>query len=163
MSSNHTANYGLSQWERTDKVLMEDFNADNAKIDAALGGHRETLEQLVKTAGLVPKLGNCQIETFTYTGAGTTEAGKTVPFAKRPVFFMIFGPRYSGALCGFGEGDSAVYLGRYMGSGNNDFYYIPISLTWSGNTAVINQRDASYFMDLAEESYRVVAFRAMDR
>ena len=36
MSTNHTPNYGLSQWERTDAVLMEDFNADNARIDTAL-------------------------------------------------------------------------------------------------------------------------------
>ncbi len=36
MPSNHTPNYQLSQWEKSDKVLMEDFNADNAKIDAAI-------------------------------------------------------------------------------------------------------------------------------
>ena len=34
MASNQTPNYGLSQWKRTDQVRMEDFNADNAKIDA---------------------------------------------------------------------------------------------------------------------------------
>jgi hypothetical protein len=32
----HTANFGLTQWEKTDRIQMEDFNADNAKIDAAL-------------------------------------------------------------------------------------------------------------------------------
>ena len=36
MPANHTPNYQLSQWERADKVLMEDFNADNAKTDAAI-------------------------------------------------------------------------------------------------------------------------------
>ena len=36
MSSNHTPNYNLSQWEAEDKVLRTDFNADNAKIDAGL-------------------------------------------------------------------------------------------------------------------------------
>ena len=40
MPSNHTPNYALNQWERDDRVLMEDFNADNAKIDAALGRRR---------------------------------------------------------------------------------------------------------------------------
>ena len=39
MASNHTPNFNLSQWEKTDKVQMEDFNADNAKIDAALACH----------------------------------------------------------------------------------------------------------------------------
>lgn len=33
-----TAQFGLNQWERTDRVLMDDFNNDNKKIDAALAG-----------------------------------------------------------------------------------------------------------------------------
>ena len=36
MSTNHTANYNLCQWEATDQVQRTDFNQDNAKIDAAL-------------------------------------------------------------------------------------------------------------------------------
>ena len=36
MSTNHTTNYNLNQWEATDKVLRTEFNEDNAKIDAAL-------------------------------------------------------------------------------------------------------------------------------
>ena len=36
MSTNKTTNYSLNQWVKSDRVLMEDFNADNAKIDAAL-------------------------------------------------------------------------------------------------------------------------------
>jgi hypothetical protein len=32
MPTNHTENYQLSQWERSDRILMEDFNADNAKL-----------------------------------------------------------------------------------------------------------------------------------
>lgn len=31
-----TAHYELSQWELEDRVLMEDFNRDNAKLDAAV-------------------------------------------------------------------------------------------------------------------------------
>jgi len=36
MPSNYTPNYNLNQWEADDRVLRTDFNADNAKIDAAL-------------------------------------------------------------------------------------------------------------------------------
>ena len=36
MSTNYTEHYNLCQWEPADKVLREDFNADNAKLDAAL-------------------------------------------------------------------------------------------------------------------------------
>ena len=32
----HTTNYNLNQWEAGDRVTRADFNADNAKIDAAL-------------------------------------------------------------------------------------------------------------------------------
>ena len=36
MPSSQTPNYNLNQWSKEDRVLMEDFNADNAKIDAAI-------------------------------------------------------------------------------------------------------------------------------
>lgn len=32
----HTKHYHLSQWSMGDRIQMQDFNADNAKIDAAL-------------------------------------------------------------------------------------------------------------------------------
>ena len=31
-----TSNYQLNQWDKEDRILMEDFNGDNAKIDAAI-------------------------------------------------------------------------------------------------------------------------------
>ena len=50
MPSNQTANYALSQWVKSDQVRMEDFNADNAKLDAAL----KAAEQ--RSAGLDAKI-----------------------------------------------------------------------------------------------------------
>ena len=38
-----TGNYQLNQWESADRIQMEDFNADNAKVDAALKGQAEAL------------------------------------------------------------------------------------------------------------------------
>lgn len=43
MPTNFTENYHLSQWEATDPVLREDFNADNLKIDEALRKHTAQL------------------------------------------------------------------------------------------------------------------------
>ena len=43
MATNYTTNYQLNQWEPTDQVLRTDFNADNAKIDAALKGLRDII------------------------------------------------------------------------------------------------------------------------
>ena len=34
----HTTSHELSQWAETDRILREDFNSDNAKIEAALSG-----------------------------------------------------------------------------------------------------------------------------
>ncbi len=34
-----TPNYKLTQWAKTDRIQMEPFNQDNAKIDAALKAH----------------------------------------------------------------------------------------------------------------------------
>ena len=46
MATNHTTHYDLNQWQATDQVLRTDFNADNAKIDAALAvlGHAQVLD-----------------------------------------------------------------------------------------------------------------------
>ena len=43
MSTNHTTNYDLNQWEGTDKVLRTEFNQDNAKIDAALKANADAI------------------------------------------------------------------------------------------------------------------------
>lgn len=44
MASNHTSNYNLNQWKGADKVLREEFNADNQKIDTALKGLSEQIK-----------------------------------------------------------------------------------------------------------------------
>lgn len=36
MASNYTEHFGLCQWEGTDQVLREEFNENNAKVEAAL-------------------------------------------------------------------------------------------------------------------------------
>ena len=41
-----TTNYQLNQWAKPDRVMMDDFNADNAKIDAALKANGGGLRQL---------------------------------------------------------------------------------------------------------------------
>ena len=46
MSTNHTTNYDLNQWEATDKVLRAEFNEDNAKIDAALKSNADAVGTL---------------------------------------------------------------------------------------------------------------------
>lgn len=53
MANAQTEHYGLNQWSPGDPVLREEFNQDNAKIDAALDTK-----------------GNCRITTGSYVGTG---------------------------------------------------------------------------------------------
>lgn len=47
-----TPNYKLTQWVKTDRIQMEDFNADNAKLDAALKAHDTAIAARATTAAL---------------------------------------------------------------------------------------------------------------
>ena len=87
MPSNQTPNYALNQWERDDRILMEDFNADNAKIDAALA------TQAALLAGLEARKGNCRIECRNYVGTGNSgpDYPTVITFSRRPLSVIIFG------------------------------------------------------------------------
>ena len=50
MATNYTANYGLCQWEPEDNFLREEFNQDNAKIDAAIKTAEEGTQALAEEA-----------------------------------------------------------------------------------------------------------------
>ena len=66
-----TAQFGLNQWEMSDRIQMDDFNADNAAIEAALAKR------------------NCQFYTASYIGDG--EATKSWTFPAKPVLVVIIG------------------------------------------------------------------------
>ena len=95
MPSNQTPNYKLSQWEKSDRIQMEDFNADNAKIDAAIKAEadaRAAGDAALNTA--LSKKGNLRVEIYSYVGTGT--CGKDnptfIPF-NNGTPFMILIPR----------------------------------------------------------------------
>ncbi|MCF2662958.1 hypothetical protein JQM66_00085 [Oscillibacter valericigenes] len=83
-----TANYGLNQWDAGDRIMMEDFNADNAKVDQALAEQRD---ELVAMTAALALCGNCEIVTGTYTGTGTygKDGPNTLAFEKEPVLLFI--------------------------------------------------------------------------
>ena len=70
MASQQTPNYKLSRWAGTDRILMEEFNDNWDKIDAAMAG-----------------FGNCKIEYGTYRGTGTIEHSLT--FSAKPMAVFI--------------------------------------------------------------------------
>ena len=53
MATNYTTNYALCQWEPTDPVIRTDFNADNAKLEAALTSLETRVSMLSR---VVPRL-----------------------------------------------------------------------------------------------------------
>ena len=42
-----TTNYQLNQWAKSDRIMMDDFNADNAKIDAALKANADAMPRIL--------------------------------------------------------------------------------------------------------------------
>ena len=74
---NKTANYQLNQWAKSDRVLMEDFNADNAKLDAALAAlDEENTQRKSAISALQTKSSLQEIKTVSAT---TAEPSVTVP------------------------------------------------------------------------------------
>ena len=156
MPSNQTPNYKLSQWERADKVQMEDFNADNAKIDAALKAETDARTAL---AAQVAKRGNCQIWAATYTGTGVygKEHPNTLAFPRPPLLVMIFNkgdtppimiaPRGTPRVCPFRNGHN--FTSTYV--------------TWSGNNMIWwSDVNAYNQMNSEKNEFTVIAFLSMD-
>ena len=48
-----TTNYQLNQWAKSDRVMMDDFNADNTKIDAALKANADAIAETAAAFPLV--------------------------------------------------------------------------------------------------------------
>ena len=68
----YTKNYHLNQWEPTDRVLREDFNEDNRKIEEALGKKVE-------------------IVLGTYTGNSTTyTSSQNIVLGWKPKAILVF-------------------------------------------------------------------------
>ena len=104
MATNYTTNYELNQWRSTDQVLRTDFNADNAKIDAALAGKAETETETVSAlqAAVAGKAEQADLSALeaqvnsmgiakaegTYTGDGGTQQAITTGF--RPALVILF-------------------------------------------------------------------------
>ena len=136
MPSNVTKNYSLSQWERSDKVLMDDFNADNAKIDAALGTLATRVSQKAEQSALQAEVNaraaaitslsqsrNCRAYHYSYTGTGQSgrEHPSTHTFPGKPLFVYIAGTTGYNIL--------AIQGQAFTPNSNRTVIF-----TWSGNS-----------------------------
>ena len=80
---NHTTNYQLNQWEATDRVTRDDFNADNAAIDTAL----KTVADAAAAAQSAVS-GAVKLVTGSYTGNGAESRTINVGFAPKAVLLF---------------------------------------------------------------------------
>ena len=153
---NKTANFQLTQWEKTDRIMMEDFNRDNAAIDAALKGNADKAAAL-QTA--LASCGNCQIGISTYTGTGTRgeEYPTVITFPKMPTVFFVRGRgTFFAAQGGASEGSLIVY-----DSGSAQIQ--DALLSWSGNQlSIVSSNNAKYQLNTDNSLYWVLALYQMD-
>ena len=145
---NKTANFQLTQWEKTDRIMMEDFNRDNAAIDTALKSNADKAAAL-QTA--LASCGNCRITLSSYTGTGTLgEAHPTsLTFAEPPLLVFILGPE-SGFMA----------RGRAMNAFQSSSNATPTT-TWSADQKTVSwytPYDAKYQLNTKDAVYQVLCF-----
>ena len=134
-----TANYGLNLWEKTDRIQMEDFNADNAKIEAALSG--------------IPK-----IAIGTYTGKGTSGSGNknSLTFDFAPTIVII-----SANSTAIGGAGTILLAGQTQNAGASaqyNSYSLELHVSWNGNTVSwYSDRDAVRQLNLNNTTYHYFA------
>lgn len=79
----HTANYQLSQWEATDRIQMEDFNGDNAKVEAALTALAAADNNAAHALTTAVSRLNGRFYTGTYVGTNTFP--RSLLFPRKPL------------------------------------------------------------------------------
>ena len=116
----YTTNYQLPQWVKSDRIMMDDFNDANTKIDAALKSHDDSFAAL--EAALALK-GNCTIQLSTYTGTGSH--GETAPnsltFAAVPSLVLLLSD----------EGRTMLFFGGISRACND---HGACTVSWAGTT-----------------------------
>lgn len=140
-----TENFELNQWEKTDRILMEDFNGDNSKIDAALKTLNTTVAQHTTALG---RVGNCQLYTTSYTGNG---GAKSLSFPKRPLGVIVTGS--DGGLLVLVQGQTKSYARFASPAYLNTISWSKNSVSWS----YIGTGNGLEQMNAAGTTYQVLA------
>ena len=106
-----TEHYQLNQWDAADSVRREDFNADNARIDAALGALKDAAE--AETAAREEAVAGAVV-VGTYQGMAPKSdptAKGTVTLGFRPRFLLVREISYQGSSASGDYGWTPVNLG----------------------------------------------------
>ena len=154
MSTNHTTNYNLNQWEATDKVLRTEFNEDNAKIDAALKANADAIaaEEEAREAAVAGK-GNCQIYMASYEGKSPGTSTVTVQFPWLPTLAVIVGTDGQGAV--FTSSQTSIRTNFEYGSNTFTPVWSDTTLSWDSSNYGPSRLNGSGV------TYTVIAFRML--
>ena len=168
MASNYTEHYDLCQWEATDAVQRVEFNADNAKIDAALDAlagqvaekaDGDDLAALSETVAEVSAgMGNCDMELLTYTGTGAMgqSSPTRITFSVLPDAFLVVGDL--AILLGRGGVKEAILACKAVTY--SESFVSSSSLTWTGTQmSLYNSVDARYQMNSENKVYWVLGLK----
>ncbi len=152
---NKTEHYQLNQWQLHDRVMMQDFNADSAKLDAALADHDSAFAAV--NAALA-KRGNCRIDFQSYTGNG--QYGSSHPtvltFSGVPAVFFAVG----GNTIGIFKGGAST---GQVAANVSGVSLTSVSTSWSGSTVRISHSGHSaHQLNLSGTTYWIIALYKMD-
>ena len=180
MASNYTSSYKLNQWAASDRVLRTEFNADNAKIDAALStldsgkadasalnslqttvnglktskADKTALDALKTTVAqhtaTLSGKGNCQLYTTSYTGSGVFGAESPTSLTFPKKPVAVFITIGLSRLFLF-QGDDQSWSESYDGG------FTSVKVTWTGNTVKWYTGHAEGQMNVNRRTYRVIA------
>ena len=117
----YTENYQLPQWDKQDRIMMEDFNRITQTLDAAVGEGSRTLAE---HGALLLRCGNCQLYTTTYRNSS---ADRVLTFPGKPLLVAIHSS-YKGDV-------TLLVYGAASSHGGNGS--AATKLVWSGNTLTI--------------------------
>ena len=159
MASQQTPNYRLSRWAGTDRILMEEFNSDNEKIDTAL---KASEDKAAAALAAVASCGNCKIATGTYTGTGKYGVGNenslTFPFEPK----LVIVQNKDMSVADLGASDTHKY-GMLLAIRGLSAYGLktglyPIRFTWQGNTLRwYGEVNPAYQLNIAGTTYCYLA------
>ena len=127
----HTTNFQLSQWAKSDRIQMADFNADNQKIDEALAAFSTR---------------NCRCYCAGYVGDGETSRSFTFP-GKPMLLVLVSGGALSVANRGLDKGWTL-----YSTNTQKSF-----SVSWGEDSAILSQSTAYTFSNMLNTAYGLFA------
>lgn len=141
-----TSKYKLNQWDKEDRILREDFNGDNGKLEAALAAVNERVDGLDAAVALC---GNCRVEYSTYQGKGTygDKNKNTLTFAEAPLLVVIVD-----------QACRALFIHRDTSEASVngcDVYF-----SWNGNTVAWYTNDRPETQFNSAYAYQVFTFYA---